>query len=86
MFTGLLMWFIGLLPFVSRTSAIFVHGCLAWAIAVVLLGHMRKAFEDPEARLGMRTGHVSRSWAARHHTRWLREEPVAGVPEKADPA
>ncbi|WP_316744274.1 cytochrome b/b6 domain-containing protein [Streptomyces sp. MK7] len=84
MFTGLLMWFIGLLPFISRTSAIFVHDCLAWAIAVVLLGHMRKAFEDPEARLGMRTGHVSRSWAARHHARWLREEPVAGVPEKAD--
>ncbi|MER6918365.1 cytochrome b/b6 domain-containing protein [Streptomyces spiralis] len=84
MFTGLLMWFIGLLPLVSRTSAIFVHDCLAWAIVIVLLGHMRKAFEDPEARLGMRTGHVSRSWADRHHARWLREESVAGVPEKAD--
>jgi formate dehydrogenase subunit gamma len=35
---------------------------------------MRKAFEDPEARLGMRTGYVSRSWAERYHSRWLREE------------
>ncbi|MFJ6076282.1 cytochrome b/b6 domain-containing protein [Streptomyces sp. NPDC093065] len=71
--TGLLMWFMGLLPAVSRTSAIFVHDCLAWAIAVVLIGHMRKAYADPEARLGMRTGYVSRSWADRHHAHWLRD-------------
>ncbi|MFF7762956.1 cytochrome b/b6 domain-containing protein [Streptomyces griseorubiginosus] len=74
MFTGLLMWFMGLLPFISRTSAIFVHDILAWAITFVVLGHLRKAFEDPEARLGMRIGHVSLSWAQRHHSRWLREE------------
>ncbi|MGR6968305.1 cytochrome b/b6 domain-containing protein [Streptomyces cynarae] len=74
MFTGLLMWFMGLLPFISRTSAIFVHDLLAWTITFVVLGHMRKAFEDPEARLGMRTGYVSRSWAQRYHSRWLREE------------
>ncbi|WP_020139625.1 cytochrome b/b6 domain-containing protein [Streptomyces sp. 351MFTsu5.1] len=74
MFTGLLMWFTGLLPLISRTSAIFVHDILAWAITFVVLGHLRKAFEDPEARLGMRTGYVSPSWARRHHSRWLREE------------
>jgi formate dehydrogenase subunit gamma len=74
LFTGLLMWFMGLLPAISRTSAIFVHDILAWAIAFVLIGHMRKAFEDPEARLGMRTGYVSRSWASRYHARWLGEE------------
>jgi formate dehydrogenase subunit gamma len=74
MFTGLLMWFMGLLPFISRTSAIFVHDLLAWAITIVLVGHMRKAFEDPEARLGMRTGYVSRSWAERYHSQWLKED------------
>ncbi|MDH6589458.1 formate dehydrogenase subunit gamma [Streptomyces sp. SAI-133] len=74
MFTGLLMWFMGLLPFISRTSAIFVHDILAWAIAFVILGHLRKAFEDPEARLGMRTGYVSLSWVRQHHSRWLHEE------------
>jgi formate dehydrogenase subunit gamma len=73
-FTGLLMWFMGLVPFISRTSAIFVHDILAWAITVVVLGHIRKAFENPEAQLGMRTGYVSRSWAERHHSRWLRED------------
>ncbi|GCB51986.1 cytochrome b/b6 domain-containing protein [Streptomyces sp. NL15-2K] len=82
MFTGLLMWFMGLLPFISRTSAIFVHDIVAWAITFVVLGHMRKAFEDPEARLGMRTGYVSRSWAQRYHSRWLREEQVSDVSER----
>ncbi|GGN91206.1 formate dehydrogenase subunit gamma [Streptomyces albiflavescens] len=86
MFTGLLMWFMGLLPFISRTSAIFVHDVLAWAITIVLLGHMRRAFEDPEARLGMRTGYVSRSWAQRHHSRWLGEGHASDVSEKADQA
>ncbi|SEO96678.1 cytochrome b/b6 domain-containing protein [Actinacidiphila rubida] len=69
--TGLLMWFTGVLPSLSRTSAIFVHDLLAWAIVIVLVGHVRRALEDPEARLGMRTGYVSRSWAARMHSRWL---------------
>ncbi|MFE3192370.1 cytochrome b/b6 domain-containing protein [Nocardia sp. NPDC059240] len=73
--TGLLMWFIHLLPAISRTSAIFVHDVLAWAIVAVLLGHIRKASEDPEARRGMRTGYVDRSWADRQHPRWLTGPP-----------
>lgn len=71
MFTGLLMWFMGLFPSISRTSAIFVHDFLAWAIALVLIGHVRKAYQDPETLPGMRTGFVSRGWAERHHPRWL---------------
>ncbi|MEU6290949.1 cytochrome b/b6 domain-containing protein [Streptomyces sp. NPDC046988] len=82
MFTGLLMWFMGLLPFISRTSAIFVHDLLAWAITFVVVGHMRKAFQDPEARLGMRTGYVSRSWAEREHSRWLPGDPDGSVSER----
>ncbi|MFE7414836.1 cytochrome b/b6 domain-containing protein [Streptomyces laurentii] len=74
MFTGLLMWFMGFLPFLSRAGAIFVHDILAWAIALVLAGHLRKAYADPEARRGMRTGYVTRPWADRHHPRWLDEE------------
>ncbi|MEU6345663.1 cytochrome b/b6 domain-containing protein [Streptomyces sp. NPDC046977] len=74
MATGLLMWFTGVLPSVSRTSAIFVHDILAWAVAAVLFGHMRMAFRDPQARLGMRTGYVERTWARRLHPRWLDEE------------
>ena len=72
--TGLLMWFTRALPFVSRTSVIFVHDCLAWAVGVVLAGHLRKAANDPEARRGMRTGYVTRAWARQQHPRWAAEE------------
>ncbi|GAA3817905.1 cytochrome b/b6 domain-containing protein [Streptomyces chiangmaiensis] len=75
--TGLLMWFTGLLPMISRTSAIFVHDVLAWAIGAVLIGHMRKAYRDPEARLGMRTGFVERDWARTWHRHWPVEDPPA---------
>ncbi|GAA2195959.1 cytochrome b/b6 domain-containing protein [Streptomyces bangladeshensis] len=84
MFTGLLMWFTGLLPFISRTSAIFVHDLLAWTITFVLVGHMRRALRDPEARRGMRTGYVSRSWADSHHPRWLKEEGLGAVTDESD--
>ncbi|WP_198347218.1 cytochrome b/b6 domain-containing protein [Nocardia terrae] len=78
MCTGLLMWFPHLLPAISRTSAIFVHDVLAWAIAVVLAGHIRKAYQDPEARRGMRTGYVAREWAHREHPRWpVEDRPTA---------
>ncbi|MFE2444349.1 cytochrome b/b6 domain-containing protein [Streptomyces sp. NPDC021218] len=72
--TGLLMWFTGLAPLVWRTSATFVHDWLALAIGIVLIGHIGKAFADPEARRGMRTGRVERAWAAREHPLWRTDE------------
>ncbi len=74
MFTGLLMWFGGLLPVISRTSAIFVHDVAALAIALVVLGHIRMAYRDPQARRGMRTGYVEPAWARRHHSRWVERD------------
>ncbi|WP_243980728.1 cytochrome b/b6 domain-containing protein [Streptomyces sp. NEAU-YJ-81] len=75
--TGLLMWFTGLAPLVWRTSATFVHDWLALAIGIVLIGHIGKAFADPEARRGMRTGRVERAWAAREHPLWRTDEDAA---------
>ncbi|MDP4501639.1 cytochrome b/b6 domain-containing protein [Nonomuraea turcica] len=73
LFTGLLMWFAGFLPGISRTSAIFVHDVTALAVAVVVIGHVRLAYQDPEARRGMRTGSVTRAWARKNHPRWEEE-------------
>jgi formate dehydrogenase subunit gamma len=68
----------------SRTSAIFVHDFLAWAIVFVLAGRIRKAHEDPETAPGMRTGFVSRGWAERHHPRWLDDlDEEGGGPGRA---
>jgi formate dehydrogenase subunit gamma len=93
MFTGLLMWFTGLLPLVSRTSATFIHDWLALAVGIVLAGHIGMAFQDPHARSGMRTGSVDPKWAEREHPEWDHaeearqavnrqpaDEPDAGTP------
>lgn len=80
MFTGLLMWFSGILRTISRTSVIFVHDYLALSILIILAGHITLAYRDPEARRGMRTGLVSRSWAKWEHPRWRYEDwPTAGI-------
>ncbi|MFJ2559808.1 MULTISPECIES: cytochrome b/b6 domain-containing protein [unclassified Streptomyces] len=71
--TGLLMWFTGLVPIVWRTSATFLHDWLALAVGAVLVGHMLKAYGDPQARRGMRTGSVERRWAEREHPHWKEE-------------
>ncbi|MFJ8043947.1 cytochrome b/b6 domain-containing protein [Kitasatospora sp. NPDC096147] len=68
--TGLLMWFTGLAPLIWRTGATFVHDWLAVAVAVAVAAHVRLAVRDPEARRGLRTGTVARSWAAREHPDW----------------
>ena len=74
MFTGLLMWFSGLLPVISRTSAIFVHDVTALAISLVVFGHIRLAYRDSQARRGMRTGFVELAWAKREHSKWVQED------------
>ncbi|MGW9032151.1 cytochrome b/b6 domain-containing protein [Streptomyces sp. NPDC055722] len=71
MITGLLMWFTKLLPTIPRGNAIFVHDWLALTIGLVVVGHMRMAYKDPEARRGMRTGYVDLAWARRHHPKWV---------------
>ncbi|WP_431950360.1 cytochrome b/b6 domain-containing protein [Actinacidiphila sp. bgisy167] len=83
--TGLLMWFTGVLPAVSRTSAIFVHDLVAWAIVLVVIGHIRKALQDPEARLGMRTGYVSTAWARRWHVHWTEAEERPAAKDTPQP-
>ncbi|WP_225838382.1 cytochrome b/b6 domain-containing protein [Streptomyces sp. NK08204] len=68
--TGLIMWFTHLTPLMWRTSATFVHDWLALTMSVVLAGHIGMALGDPESRRGLRTGSVSRDWAAREHSLW----------------
>jgi len=68
--TGLLMWFPHLTTVLWRTGATFVHDWLALAVGAAVAGHIWMAFADPEARLGMRTGHVGPQWARRHHPQW----------------
>jgi formate dehydrogenase subunit gamma len=87
--TGVLMYFVRLAPLPWRSGATFVHDWFALALGLLVVGHVIFALKDPEARRGMRTGSVSRSWARTEHAGWLRDlenaaatESAAQVPEK----
>lgn len=87
--TGVLMYFVWLAPLSWRSGATFVHDWFALALGLLLVGHVIFALKDPEARRGMRTGSVSRSWARTEHAGWLQDledaaatESAAEVPEK----
>ena len=87
--TGVLMYFVGLAPLPWRSGATFVHDWFSLALGLLVVGHVFFALKDPEARRGMRTGSVSRSWARAEHAGWLHDlesaaatEPAAEAPEK----
>lgn len=87
--TGVLMYFVWLAPLSWRSGATFVHDWFALALGLLLVGHVIFALKDPEARRGMRTGSVSRSWARTEHAGWLHDlenaaatESAAEVPDK----
>jgi formate dehydrogenase subunit gamma len=87
--TGVLMYFVGLAPLPWRSGATFVHDWFSLALGLLVVGHVFFALKDPEARRGMRTGSVSRSWARTEHAGWLDDlesaaasESAAEVPEK----
>lgn len=68
--TGVLMEWTWLAPVQQRTGATFVHDWTALALVLLVGGHVWHASQDPEARVGMRHGRVSRGWARRHHPAW----------------
>jgi formate dehydrogenase subunit gamma len=81
--TGVLMYFVGLAPLPWRSGATFVHDWFALAVGLLVVGHVVFALRDPEARRGMRTGSVSRSWARIEHADWLAGLESAGLENTA---
>ncbi len=76
--TGTLMFWTGLVRLPWRTGSTFVHDWFALGLGLLVLGHLWFAISDPEAREGMRTGRVRRSWARKEHPAWVgsdRHEP-----------
>jgi formate dehydrogenase subunit gamma len=84
--TGVLMYFVGLAPLPWRSGATFVHDWFSLALGLLVVGHVTFALKDPEARRGMRTGLVSRSWAHTEHAAWLRDlESAAAIESAGEP-
>jgi formate dehydrogenase subunit gamma len=71
--TGTIMWFPDLTRLTWRTGATFVHDWFALGLGLLVLGHIFFAFNDPEARRGMRHGRVSARWAHDEHRAWADE-------------
>ncbi|MDX6319057.1 MAG: hypothetical protein QOD35_2457 [Nocardioidaceae bacterium] len=82
--SGLLMYFPDVARLSWRTGATLVHDWFALGLGVLVVGHIVEAVHDPEARRGMRTGRVRRSWALKEHRDWVDETArgtVAGTDE-----
>lgn len=84
LFTGLVMlgptvWNV---PVAWRQGATLVHDGVAFALVVVLAGHLWEAYRHPQARAALRTGVVDPAYAAREHPGWL----VAAGPTTVPPA
>jgi formate dehydrogenase subunit gamma len=56
-----------------RSGATIVHDVFAWAIFIVVFGHIVMAVTHREALRSIFKGWVSESWAKRHAGRWLKE-------------
>lgn len=83
--TGTLMWFPHLVGVSMRTGATFVHDWLALAIGFVVIGHVWFAVNDRQARVGMRTGWVTRRWAEEEHRAWAAEMAEAAAEPVVEP-
>lgn len=82
--TGILMYFPDIARLAWRTGATFVHDWFALGLGLLIVGHIRFALSDAEARRGMRTGRVSADWASREHQAWIDDEfpPVPGAGDR----
>jgi formate dehydrogenase subunit gamma len=72
---SMLQWF-RFFPVSWRSGATFVHDVFAFAIFVVVIGHVIMAVTHRDALRSIFKGWVREGWAARHAPRWLREERV----------
>ena len=61
-----------------RQGATTVHDGLAFALVVVLVGHLWEAYRHPEARAALRTGSIDAEYAAREHPAWTPAPPAGG--------
>lgn len=73
--TGMIMYFSGVFSDDLRTGATFVHDWVALGVALLVAGHVYKAYSDAGAREGMRTGYVTVEWAQLHHPSWADQAP-----------
>jgi formate dehydrogenase subunit gamma len=85
--TGVVLYFGKRWPLDLRIGATFVHDWTAFAVLVLVVGHLYLATRDEDARRGMRTGRVPVGWALREHPAWAQGllAPAPGHAEAMGP-
>jgi formate dehydrogenase subunit gamma len=68
--TGIVLAYGRRWPLDLRIGATFGHDWTAFAVLLLVAGHLWFASHDEDARRGMRTGRVPVGWALREHPAW----------------
>lgn len=82
LFTGVILQWFRFFPVPWRTGATFTHDVFAFAVVVVVVGHVGMALTHPASLKSMLTGRVGRDWAKRHAPEWARELDEADAPRE----
>jgi formate dehydrogenase subunit gamma len=77
--TGAIMHWNKPFPDDWRTGATFVHDWAYVVLVVLTIGHVLKAFEEPEPRLAMLHGSVPEAWAERARPGWAARQSAANL-------
>ncbi len=72
--TGYILQWFRFFPVSWREGATVTHDFFAFAIVVIVVGHIVMALAHPDAMGSMFKGTVSREWARRHAREWADEE------------
>lgn len=80
--TGVILQWFRFFPVPWRTGATFTHDVFAFAVVVVIVGHVYMALTHRGSLRAMLTGRVSREWARRNAPAWADElEPASATPD-----
>lgn len=71
--TGFVMWQNQMWPLSWRTGATFVHDWLAFALALVVVGHVWMALRHPAALRAIVRGDIDLAYAEAEHRLWVDE-------------
>jgi formate dehydrogenase subunit gamma len=77
--TGIVLAYGRRWPLDLRIGATFGHDWTAFAVLLLVVGHLWFASRDEDARRGMRTGLVPLGWARREHPAWVAGLPATGT-------
>jgi cytochrome b subunit of formate dehydrogenase len=82
--TGAIMHWNKPFPDDWRTGATFVHDWAYLVLVVLTIGHVLKAFEEPEPRAAMIHGLVPASWARRARPGWAARQSIQPLDGRVD--